>query len=227
MKILRPTHAYVAGIFFPIGLPTKGGTCQYSSKECLKNCCMLDVNYDECINVTEKEKKDIYKYFIGNPTLNVACEVAVEMGELQAKVLNWFVSGDCLDEDVDAIYEVMLLLHKADIVQTGFTRNAKLYKKVLRSRTFQSLVLTVESKSVKDTPVDYYFHENRGLWAIPDYDKKVTQLYHGRLAYTSYGGCGSSSVTHKFDGKEVEIAPNCYGCYKRKIGCFFDPKVRQ
>ncbi|GAH69198.1 unnamed protein product, partial [marine sediment metagenome] len=41
MKILRPTYG-AAGIFFPIGRPEKGGTCQYASGKCLQKCCALE-----------------------------------------------------------------------------------------------------------------------------------------------------------------------------------------
>ncbi|GAI34445.1 unnamed protein product, partial [marine sediment metagenome] len=40
-------------------------------------------------------------------------------------------------------------------------------------------------------------------------------------AYTS---CGYNEVVTKFKGKEVKIATNCTGCYRKKIGCFYKIK---
>jgi len=141
------------------------------------------------------------------------------MDELQAEVLSSFCSGDCPDKDIDKIYNVMLLLNEQGIVQTGFTRNTNLYDRIQDGSILKHIVLTLESKRVEDAPEDEY---PKGLWAIPDYDKGLVKLYFGTLAHSEdYGSCGTHEVvTTRFKGKEVKIATNCYGCYKKKIGCF-------
>lgn len=218
MKILRPSIG-AAGIFFPIGSPQKGGTCQHASDICLKKCYALaDKNYDESVNISEKDKKEIYRFFVKKTTFAVCSEIIKEMDGLQTKILSWFTSGDCLDKDIDKLYGIMVLLHEEDIVQNGFTRNWKLYRRILEGGKIHHLALTLESLSHKDNPLG---DRPLGLWAVPDYKTGIVKLYHGKLGNKSYGGCGFNDVVTKFDGKEVKIATNCIGCYHKKIGCFY------
>lgn len=218
MKILRPIYS-AAGIFFPIGRPEDGGTCQYASDICLKKCYALDKDYDEVLNIPEEDKKKIYDFFTTESLVTICNEVIKEMEELQVKILTWFASGDCLDKDVDRIYRIMFLLHGEGIIQNGFTRNVKLYDTIIDDEVIKHIVLTVESKAVKDAPDDEY---PKGLWAIPNYKTGVVELYHGKLGHVSYGGCGMNDVTTQFKGEEVVIASNCLGCYNKKIGCFLE-----
>lgn len=217
MKILRPTYG-AAGIFFPIGIPEKGGTCQYPSNKCLKSCYALKKDYDEIINISEEDKKKIYNFFIKKPILTVCNEITKEMDELQIKILSWFASGDCLNKDIDRIYQIMVLLDEEGVVQNGFTRNKRLYSEIIQSNKIDHIVLTVESLLPKDAPLENY---PRGLWAIPDYEKGIVKLYHGKLGRKSYATCGFNQVETKFDGKEIKIATNCSGCYHKKLGCFY------
>ena len=225
MKVLRIVCRGVAGIFFPIGTPEDGGTCQYANKVCLKKCYALDKDYDEGVNIPESEKKDILQFFIGNPIIAVCNEIMKEMDELQATILSWFTSGDCLDDHIDRIYKMMTLLHEEGIIQNGFTRNTKLYEKILRDKKVYDnifrIILTLESKNIGNAP-SCSRNYPAGIWAIPDYGAGITKLYYGKLGYTSYGGCGFNDVTHQFNGKEVKIATNCLGCFKKKIGCFIE-----
>jgi len=217
VKILRPCLG-TAGIFFPIGEPKKGGTCEYASGKCLKKCYALDKDYDEIINIPEKDKKKIYNFFVEKSTFAVCSEIIKEMGELQMKILGWFASGDCLDKDIDKFYQIMILLDEEDIVQNGFTRNWKLYQRIVEDGVIGHIVLTLESLSHKDNPLG---NHPPGLWAVPDYEKGLVKLYHGRLGNKSYGSCGNSDVVTKFDGREVKITANCTGCYYKKLGCFY------
>ena len=221
IKILRPCHAGVARVFFPIGLLEFGGTCQYPSQECLKECYAMRKDYDETVNISEDDKHEIYRYFINKPTVTLCNKIIEEMEGQQAKILSWFASGDCIDRDIDKLYSVMLLLNELGVVQNGFTRNRDLYERILRDEKIKSIVLTVEVlESEGDDAFEGY---PTGVWAVPDYKKGLVRLYHGKLGYESYGGCGFEGVKHKFKGKKIEIATNCMGCYKRKIGCFFEP----
>lgn len=220
MKILRPSNG-AAGIFFPIGKPEKGGTCEYASDKCLKKCYALDKDYDEMINIPEEDKKEIYDFFIEKSTFAICSEIIKEMDELQMKILSWFTSGDCLDEDIDKLYQIMITLAGEDVAQNGFTRNWKLYDRITDDGIIVHIVLTLESLSHEDNPFE---SRPSGLWAIPDYEKGLVKLYHGRLGDISYGSCGSSDVITKFDGKEVKITANCVGCFYKRLGCFYVEK---
>lgn len=217
MRILRPTYG-AAGIFFPIGRPEKGGTCQYASGKCLQKCCALEKDYDEVINIAEIDKKGIYSFFIKRSPLTVCLEIIREMNELQAEILSWFASGDCLDEDIDRIYEIMVGLNGEGIVQNGFTRNWRLYRRIIDGGVIDHIVLTIESLLPKHNPFGDY---PRGLWAVPNYKMGSVKLYHGKLGKKTYATCGPNEVATKFEGKEIKIATNCTGCYRKKIGCFY------
>lgn len=216
MKILRPVHG-AAGIFFPIGRPENGGTCQYADDKCLKKCyALVDKDYDEMVNVPEEDKRKIHRFFVEKSLLTICNEIVKEMDELQVKILSWFDSGDCLDKHVDKFYQIMVLLNGESVIQNGFTRNETLYRKIVYGGVIKYFVLTIKSKSYKDAPP----FKEVGLWGIPDYKNGLVRLHYGTLGRKSYGSCGSGSVITKFEGKEIEIAANCLGCYNRKVGCF-------
>ena len=226
MKILRPSNNYVAGIFFPIGSPEEGGTCQHASKECVDNCYAKKKDYDERVNIPEFKKRGILNFFINKPTTSICTEIIKEMEELQAIILSWFASGDCLDEHVNKLFEIMILLQEKGIIQNGFTRNNNLYGKILRSEEVNydvlRIVFTIESEDIIYRPVCGIGNYPRGIYGVPDYKRGVVALYYATPGYKSYGGCGFGDITHKFDGKEIEIATNCLGCFKKKIGCFIN-----
>ncbi len=140
------------------------------------------------------------------------------MEELQVKILSWFAFGDCLNKDISKISEIMKLLNEQKVIQNGFTRNKKLYSQLLFVGV-KNVVLTVET--VKDLKtVD--MGDRVGLYGVPDYKTGDVELYYGKSesVFKSGGSCGSGSYTHTFDGKKIEIASNCFACYKRKLGCF-------
>lgn len=217
MKILRPVFSGVAGIFFPIGSPADGGTCQDASDVCLKKCYALKKDYDETLNISEEDKREIHRVFTSEPIITVCNEVLKEMQELQAQILSWFISGDCLDRHIDRLHKIMVLLNEEGIVQNGFTRNKKLYHTMYLGEIIRNIVLTVESKKDALTIMEY----PKGLWGIPDYKRGAVKLYYGKMGY-QYTTCGFNEVVSEFEGKEITIATNCSGCYKKKIGCFMD-----
>ena len=222
MKILRPSNNYVAGIFFPIGRLETGGTCQYASDRCLEECYGLNKHYDVTVDISEDDKQQIYKFIIEKSLLTICTAIITEMEGMQAKILSWFCTGDCPDKDIDKIWEIIRLLEQEGIIQNGFTRNIDFYHAV--HNLAPHIVLTVESKDIDDTPES--IDPENGLWAIPDYGKGEVKLYQGTLAYKKeYGSCGwHTTKIIKADLKEIEIATNCYGCYKQKIGCFINKK---
>lgn len=220
MKILRPIIG-AAGIFFPIGKLEDGGTCEYSTPKCLKNCYALDKSYDEVVNIHEKIKKDIYAFFVKRSVLVICGQIIQEMEELRAEVLSWFSSGDCLDQDVNRMYQIMELLHGEGIVQNGFTRNQSLYKRIIDGGIIKHFALTLES--LKQSRRQRYTFP-AGLWAIPNYKTGVVKLYRGKLGKEAYSSCSSHEVATQFKGEEVKIACNCTACYHKKLGCFYTGK---
>lgn len=220
--ILKPSNNYVAGIFFPIGREKDGGTCQYASDKCLKECYGLNKHHDVTMDIPETGKKDTLDFITKAPILTVCSTIIKEKEALQAHILSWFCTGDCLDKDIERVYQIMLLLHEEGIIQNGFTRNENLYQAIQNDGIIKHIVLTIESKDIKDAPT--YDYPN-GLWAIPDYDTGTIKLYQGSLAHKEhyYASCNfHNTKTIKANMEEIEIATNCYGCFKHKIGCFIN-----
>jgi hypothetical protein len=228
MRILRPCHAKVAGIFFPIGKPSEGGTCQYASSKCVNYCyAVRDKEYDVTLDIPQSEKAEILNFFVDNPTISVCSEIIKELDGLQSPILSWFASGDCLDEHADKLFKIMLLLQEEGVIQNGFTRNKNFYQKILSSSKVNTdilrIIFTIESKGkmYEQSCSESY---PKWIYGVPNYKTGMVKLYHATLGYSrSYGGCGFNRVvTKNFEGKEIEIATNCWGCFSKKIGCFIE-----
>ncbi len=209
MKILRPIGG-AAGIFFPVGLPNNGGTCQYATKTCLRECYAIsDKDYDEELNVLEVDKRVIYEYFMNEHIFTICAEIVREMKELQTHILHWFASGDCLDTDIERIVKIARYLFYEHIKQNGFTRNIHLWNKFMCIPV--RIVLTLENKE------DIKLHALPiGVYAIPDYKNTYTDIY---TVSGSSGSCGLRKfVLNK--QKRISSTPNCKYCDRKKVGCF-------
>jgi len=204
MKVLRPFSG-TGAICFPIGKPPVG-TCQYASTKCLKSCCARsDIDYDEELHLPHEEKQEIYNIVI-TTQLDLLVDIFMrELDGLQTNILYWFGSGDCQDKDLDRVHEIIELIDYP-IEQMGFTRNEKLWE--LHKDIF---ALTLES--------EVEIAGRYGLFAIPDYKSKTTNLRLRQKSYTSGWGCGGVYVTDAVNKKFKHYA-NCRTCYRIKYGCF-------
>ena len=221
MKILYK-HAEVAAVFWPVGKLKEGGTCEFLTEQCLKNCPEY---YDP-----SQIKKDAIEYMISKPTLTVTSQITKEMGNMGVNQLHWFASGDCPKKHTGRIVKIIKRLSKVGKIQNGFTRNQSLWEKVNAFDNVR-IALTVDTKVVKEKKQtvqrvrEAMFKavgapsEDQGPICVPDYKK-------GRIAiYTSYSeetgrhvmsGCGSNFVSTGTVVKENV----CRVCYEEAIGCF-------
>lgn len=229
MKILIPISG-AAGIFFPIGKPPKG-TCEFSTKFCLKYCTALkDKPYDEEYRVLESLKRKIYKFFITEKPLIICAMIIQEMSELRTEILHWFVSGDCLPKDQGKILSIIKFLDEgSNIVQLGFTRNEDLWHEIPHDLPRINFILTCEK--VSDIPLD----RDRMIYAVPEPDSDLTDLYITKQKeIVRYGGCGGTYIDYEnypqkmtaldiIHDKRKNISPtNCSRCYRLKQGCFYE-----
>jgi hypothetical protein len=128
IKLLYP-FANVMGLYFPVGKLQDGGTCEFATKTCLKECIALKNGTPENI-IGYKSKEEIYHFFIENEAEIIVKQIIIELIESKCKILNWFASGDCPKDLTQKIFEIIKSLNKSGIVQNGFTRNIQLIKRI-------------------------------------------------------------------------------------------------
>ncbi|KKM67396.1 hypothetical protein LCGC14_1471530 [marine sediment metagenome] len=226
MKLLRPI-AGTAGVFFPLGKLIHGGTCEFATDICLKKCVVVwDQKYDEEYCVPKEERIEIYQAFRDWDENTLSAQIFKEMQELQTNILHWFASGDCTSLIEDKIVKIISILwNEGNVIHHGFTRNRHFWDRVNFST---NIVLTCEK--IEDIP-DIHDH----IYAVPNYQKKITYLYHhgeGNTKHFVGGGCGGGYYTYDIVTKKLDIpcdinevmSVNCKRCYKRKEGCFYEPK---
>lgn len=206
LKLLRPFTG-AGAVFFPIGLPPKG-TCQFATPKCIASCyAEYDVEYDEEVRISQKEKWQIYKYFMECPIEWVCDKVKEEIDGLQTPIFHWFGSGDCQTKNTDRILAItnFMSLNHPDIVQMGFTRNIKLWE--ARKDVF---ALTVEN--------DSEIKNRDGMFSVPDYKKQVSVMT--AASYRVRGGhCGPGDCTDP-EVPELSHNINCQMCLRMRTGCF-------
>jgi len=205
MKLLVPLHG-VAAIFFPVGEIDKGGTCEFATKECLEMCAAFKNATDE--NIIGYEHKLKVFEFITKVSLFLVCNQIVEdLSQMNPKLLYWFASGDCMEKYVNRISAIMEHLSLEGIIQCGFTRNKKLWK---RTQEIQNVNIALTMEKLEDISKTGIIS---GLISIPDYKTGKINLYTNSILRGSCGGYNT-----KLD--EVVHKDNCKECYKMKKGCF-------
>jgi len=193
-----------AYISFPAGLPKDGGTCEFATTICLK----------ECPQERNKLLLATLKFFeIHNPEYIVKI-IKEQVAELECKVLYWFWSGDCPTRLTTKINQIQKYLGDAGIIQMGFTRNIELWE-LSQQIPNMRFVLTVESEEAAES-----FAERGKVVGVPDYKKETVRIYLEGTCYAICGdgwiGCGSWWI---------ETAANvfqayCAQCYENLRGCF-------
>jgi len=227
-------NAYGYGVvFFPKGLPKKGGTCEFATKACLKYC------REETNDFMIEAHNFITKEDIGE----VIGRLVKELKKLDATLLYWFESGDCEKKHTQRITSIMKGLASFGFMQHGHTRNVKLWKAVKDVKNIW-LALTVEVPNTNLLPKDL------GLYAVPIYKENYTiyackyKGYDKKETKTRvWGGCGGSYIhtdtkyipknkVYKFSEcdarflkdltKDKIYEANCRMCLDKRRGCFIE-----
>lgn len=218
-RILYP-YANVMGIFFPEGKLDEGGTCQYFTPTCIKNCCSHFPGDGEKIGFENKRKT--YNYFLDNISKAIANKIIKELNENNCNILTWFVSGDCPSFLENKFYSIIKIIDNTGIAQTGFTRNASLWEKCKELKNGKVL-LTVENIGI----INKEKVNSVGLYSIPNYKIGAIDIYRifiDKKQSKSYG-CGGAYYTYHIKDTEKEQAHlnlDCKKCYEEKIGCFLE-----
>lgn len=209
-------HYYgrMPAIYFPRGKKKDGGTCEFATSKCLKWC--------EAEAGGELHKR-VYDFITEKAVDHVVMTILYELKETfnDSKHLYWFPSGDCETKHTKKILAVMKELQAKEIIQTGYTRNRKLWENVRDELDYQYIrvALTVEKKDLSRLKKE----ELNGLFVVPDYDKGRVRLYlggpYGERHETQYA-CGSDFF-YDYDAKGVETREsNCPDCYEKEVGCW-------
>lgn len=195
-------------VFFPVGKIDKGGTCEFATVRCLHRCPER--------GVAQQPYRDIYAFITTTEPLTVSTRISREMSEIGVTILSWFASGDCTTKDQNHIIAIMKRLSLTGVIQHGFTRNIKFWKKVQEIKKVY-MALTVESKKKKDEYIKY------GLVVIPNYKEGFITLYrmrkHTLTKSVGHSTCGGVFYTDEKIGTEMREA-HCQVCYEKMEGCF-------
>lgn len=223
MKLLHKFSGVMA-IFFPVGKTTKGGTCEFATEQCLKECAAFKFATKDN-KIPYKNKLDLYKAITTGDTGLVVDEIVKEMKERDVNILYWFASGDCQKKYTQRIFNIMRHISLEGIVQQGFTRNIVLWRNALEIENM-NMVLTVESGG----KISDDMKRSRGLFAEPDFKTgkvKIFQYYWEVTEPRWEYYCGGSftrptrnKATTGWSVNDIEKGPNCQLCYDKKKGCY-------
>lgn len=201
----------VPSIYFPAGTRRKGGTCDFATKTCLKNC--------PSYLAPNKAISRVFEFFEKNNSQIIAETIIEQLDSLfGVNLLQWFCWGDCPKVRTEKISEIIRLLSDNGIVQCGFTRNERLWRNCLKIKNI-NIGLTIEEKryrKIRDLyGEDKYNLIQDGLVGVPNYSTGVVKLYWG--TDRARGGCSGVWYTSPLG---IESQANCMECYEKKEGCF-------
>ncbi len=234
-KLLYP-FANVMGIFFPVGKLKDGGTCQFATEKCLKECISFrNIFPKENPSIPFELKNKTYIFFKKNSVDIIVKKLIEELYENKCNIISWFASGDCPTVLTKKIYDIIHKLKKYNIIQSGFTRNFELFKKIYfykyesLKNSFQfrkklRVLFTMENKKA----VEKYNwaiadgDDSSGfIYAVPNYETGKSEIYAFKAGKMMYDECGYSAGWGDPEiVKKGDTAMDCNKCWKNKKGCF-------
>jgi len=216
------------GIYFPVGTIEEGGSCEFSSVKCRKECIAFKNIGKNTKIIPYKDKKEVYDFFCRESVSTIVRKLLSELEENSDNILSWFASGDCPSFLTKKISQVMMRLLKLDVIQCGFTRNIELYNRLYRKKeilyggdTFSFIsdlrvVLTVENKeNIKE--IGTGVENEKILIAIPNYKNGKSEIFIHQFDFDPQYCCYSNNESTTLVSEENY---NCKECYEKKIGCF-------
>jgi len=226
VKLLHP-FANVMGIFFPVGKLKNGGTCEFATERCLKECCAIHPG--KAGEIKLEIKKEIYKFFCKVDENSIVFKILGELATNECKILTWFVSGDCPSELTNKFYNIVRKLDEIGIIQTGFTRNKELWKSLHINiyNTNYKVLLTIENTEEIDNLYprigsDYSYW----LFSMPNYEKGCIDIYYIETKHVHISsGCGGGYYEDHVVKKEKvksHLELDCKNCFEKKLGCFIE-----
>ena len=196
----------IPSVYFPIGKPKDGGTCFAATKKCIEYC-------PSGLEVNEHERFALRFFQKNNPSV-ITIKMIKDFGYLvsrpyNAKMIQWFVWGDCLPELTEKVANVIQRLRDEGIPQYGFTRNVKLWEKIPKEDRL-NIGLTVddieEAKQISLTSGKMIAH--------PDFETGYAEMvFNGKIRSRCNGWwCKTEIETRNSD---------CTRCMSHGEGCYF------
>ncbi len=199
----------IGAIYFPVGDIKKGGSCQFASKKCIRECGLQS---NQIID-------GVYEYFKSQNIGVIVEQILKDLFYFPKKILYWFPSGDCPTEMQDKILKIMIALENQGLKQMGFTRNRELWAKA--NDAYVKLVLTVNTKK------EALKIKENWLVAVPQFACWKADIYGwvkgSREVSCSCGG-GWVTVYDKEAHRGFVSEEDCGICYDKKIGCWEQSK---
>ena len=194
----------IPSIYFPVGLPEDGGTCAFPTKKCL----------EYCPSGNSRNKAEVYSlaFFRENSAETIMAKMVKDYKVLikrpyHAKMIQWFVWGDCLPELTEKVYQIVMMLNEGGIPQYGFTRNKRLWELIPAKRNLNfgySLDSMKEAKKLS-------FGK---MTACPDYNRGYARMiFDGRIRSSCNGWW---CITEAGEERNSD----CRICLKEGGGCY-------
>lgn len=192
-------------IFFPVGKPSEGGSCDFITDRCLRHCPSSGV-------VHEHEKRAL-RYFKKTTVADIIKRIMIELNFFRSNYLGWFSWGDCPLELTDKISSIVLGLAQKGIVQNGFTLNEKFWKRIPFTNDLR-IALTVYSFN------EVEIKSKNKMVCFPDIPKGQARVfYKGKCK----ARCSGYFCVHE-GGRTVEA--DCEQCYIDRVGCFCGKEIK-
>ena len=193
----------VLAVYFPPGLPERGGSCAFASMRCLVNC----LSYLTQNSIT----KDTFDVFQKQDAKTITEKLWKQIEKQPIKLMEWFCWGDCPPGMTDKVIDVIKGLSLKGVVQCGFTRNKELWQAVLKVPNVRIGITIEDIDDIKE-------YAKKGLVAHPQYDSGETELFYKTTDSKHYASCGGSFM--RVTATEISYEADCLTCYKNKRGCF-------
>jgi len=195
----------IPSVYFPIGKPADGGTCFAATEQCMEYC-------PSGMEINEHERFAL-QFFKKNNSDTIAARMIRDFGYLanrpyNAKMIQWFVWGDCLPELTEKVAMVILYLRDEGIPQYGFTRNKELWTAVPKEDRL-SIGLTIENL----VKAKAYSAKTQKMIAHPDFKTGYAEmLFDGKVKTRCNGWwCKTETETRNSD---------CTRCLIHSEGCY-------
>jgi len=197
----------IPSVYFPIGKPSDGGTCEFATRKCIEYCPSgQTINEHEryALNYFQKHNQD-----------EIFLKILSDYNQLSsisynAKMIQWFTWGDCPTQLIRKVAIVMLLLRNKKIPQYGFTRNKMLWEIIPRSDIL-NIGLSIDNlKIAKQVSID-----SGKMTAHPDFNSGYAEMiFDGKIITRCNGWWCIVQRTEEIRNSDCSL------CLIEKTGCY-------
>jgi hypothetical protein len=195
----------VPSIYFPVGAPNKGGSCAFTTPQCLEYCPSGQVVNEHEVTAFNLFREESVEDLIGcihNEFTELTKDKRYE------KILQWHAWGDCLPELTRKTALVITGLNHMGVTQYGFTRNRALWE-LLPMKDNLRIGLTVD-----DTKIATTLSKNAIVCSPHVKTGYAQEFVYGKIR------AKCSGWWTVLDSGETRNS-HCTVCFKNGEGCFY------